>query len=80
MRLATIHTSRGLRLHVAGAAGYVDVADASGDPRLTGWPCPRGRAAAFDAIRQMAFRDGTAIQPADFGPAVPEPPRILCLA
>ena len=80
MRLATIRTSRGLRLHVAGAGGYVDVADATGDPQLAGLAhvLAAGQP-ALDAIRPVAGRDGTAVQPADFGPAVPEPPRILCL-
>ena len=35
MRLATIATSRGLRLHVKARSGYVDVADATGDPLLS---------------------------------------------
>jgi acylpyruvate hydrolase len=33
----------------------------------------------MDAIRPAASRDGAAIEPSDFGPAVPDPPRILCL-
>jgi len=35
--------------------------------------------AALDAIRLVADRDGEQVRPADFGPAVPDPPRILCL-
>ncbi len=34
MRLATIATPDGLRLHVRGRSGYVDVAEATGDPRF----------------------------------------------
>ena len=34
MRLATIATSRGPRLHVKGRSGYVDVAEATGDSGL----------------------------------------------
>ena len=34
MRLATLSTARGLRLHVKGRSGYVDVADATGNPAL----------------------------------------------
>ncbi len=80
MRLATIRTSRGLRLHVAGARGYVDVADATGEPELARLArVLAGGPAALDAIRAAAGRDGIQVQPADFGPAVPEPPRILCL-
>ena len=33
MRLATINTSAGPRLHVLGRSGYVDVAEATGNPR-----------------------------------------------
>jgi acylpyruvate hydrolase len=80
VRLATIVTPRGPRLHVAGAAGYVDVADSAGDPGLAslrqvliaGEP-------AMNAIRQLTGREGTEYPPADFAPAVPEPGRILCL-
>jgi 2-keto-4-pentenoate hydratase/2-oxohepta-3-ene-1,7-dioic acid hydratase in catechol pathway len=80
MRLATIRTSRGLRLHVAGSGGYVDCADATGNPAhadlaqvlAAGQP-------ALEAIGGVAGRAGAEVRPADFGPAVPEPPRILCL-
>src|SRR5579859_7940518 len=81
VRLAIIITPRGLRLHVAGANGYVDVADATGQPELVsishvlaaGTP-------AFDACRQASTSPGGVdVAPADFGPAVPEPGRILCL-
>jgi len=80
VRLATINTSRGLRLHVAGSHGYIDVADATGNPELD----TLGRALAagtpaMDAIRSAASGDGAEFEPSDFGPAVPEPARILCL-
>ena len=80
MRLATILTARGPRLHVAGSRGYVDVAGATGDPGLAalGGVLAAGDA-ALDAIRLVADRDGEQVRPADFGPAVPDPPRILCL-
>jgi acylpyruvate hydrolase len=80
MRLATIQTPRGLRLHVAVPGGYLDVADATGDPGLA--TLDRVFAAgqpAMDAIRLVAGREGTEIPAASFGPAVPEAPRILCL-
>ncbi|HEX9032636.1 MAG TPA: fumarylacetoacetate hydrolase family protein [Streptosporangiaceae bacterium] len=80
MRLATIVTPRGLRLHVAGAHGYVDVADATGDPGLAGLgPVLAAGAPALAAIRSVTDREGVEVAPADFGPAVPEPARILCI-
>jgi acylpyruvate hydrolase len=80
MRLATIATPRGLRLHVRARTGYVDVADATGDMTLRSL---RGALdagpAAIEAVRDVLDRDGEEFAPADFGPAVPEPRRILCL-
>jgi acylpyruvate hydrolase len=78
MRLATLVTPRGLRLHVKARSGYVDVADATGDPALA---TLRGLldANAIDTARDLVDRDGTDADPADFGPAVPEPRRVLCL-
>jgi len=78
MRLATMITPRGLRLHVKGRTGYVDVADATGDPGLA---TLRGLldTGALEAARELADRDGAQFGPADFGPAVPEPRRVLCL-
>jgi len=80
VRLATMITSGGLRLHVAGAEGYVDVAEAAGDPRLAdlGYVLAAG-APALAAISAVAGRDGASFGPADFAPAVPSPGRILCL-
>jgi acylpyruvate hydrolase len=80
MRLATISTSRGLRLHVKARAGYVDVADSAGDPRLAslGAVLDAGTE-GMDLVRGLQERDGLQYEPADFGPAVPAPPRILCL-
>jgi 2-keto-4-pentenoate hydratase/2-oxohepta-3-ene-1,7-dioic acid hydratase in catechol pathway len=80
VRLATVSTPQGPRLHVKGRSGYVDVAEATGDPGLAalkdvlavGQP-------AMDAIRAVESRDGREVAPAEFAPAVPEPPRILCL-
>ncbi len=80
MRLATLRTARGLRLHLAGPGGYVDVADATGDPAfatlasvLADWPL------AAERIARAAGGDGIEARTADYGPAVPDPPRILCL-
>jgi acylpyruvate hydrolase len=80
MRLATMITSRGLRLHVRARSGYVDVADATGDPALSSLGGLLGAGdAAMDAARGVADQHGAEFSPAEFGPAVPQPRRILCL-
>jgi acylpyruvate hydrolase len=85
VRLATIVTSRGLRLHVRVAGGYLDVADATGNPALAALgPVLTAGTAALAEIAAVTGRAGadltaTEYTPADFGPAVPDPPRILCL-
>jgi 2-keto-4-pentenoate hydratase/2-oxohepta-3-ene-1,7-dioic acid hydratase in catechol pathway len=80
MRLATMATPRGLRLHVRTRSGYVDVADATGDLALVSL---RGLldagSAGMDAARGLLDRAGAQFAPAEFGPAVPEPRRVLCL-
>jgi acylpyruvate hydrolase len=78
MRLATILTPRGMRLHVRARSGYVDVADGSGDPAISSL---RGLldAGAMDAARRLADGDGRDFGPDEFGPAVPFPRRVLCL-
>ena len=80
MRLATISTAAGQRLHVLGRSGYVDIADATGDTALAslGSFLEAGQA-AMDAARGLADRDGHEYAPEEFGPAVPAPERILCL-
>jgi acylpyruvate hydrolase len=78
MRLATMVTPRGLRLHVKARSGYVDVADGTGNPAFASL---RGllEAGAVDAVRRLQDADGTEFAPGQFGPAVAEPRRILCL-
>ena len=80
MRLASIRTDRGLRLHVKGTAGYVDLADASDDDRLS---TLTGMLAAGDAglgaARRASELAGVAVEKHRFGPATPDTPRILCL-
>ena len=49
MRFATIRTSRGLRLHVKGSEGYVDLADATGNETLA---TLNGLAEGGDRIRK----------------------------
>ena len=80
MRLATISTAAGPRLHVLGRSGYVNVGEATGDPQLASLRSflEAGRP-AMDAARGLIDRDGRQYGPEDFGPAVPAPERILCL-
>ncbi|MGI8506387.1 MAG: fumarylacetoacetate hydrolase family protein [Solirubrobacteraceae bacterium] len=80
MRLATVITPEGLRLHVRGHAGYVDVGKASGDERLSELGAVlRGGADALELVRRAAEQDGRELSEAEYGPAVPAPPRVLCL-
>ena len=79
MRLATIATGDGLRLHVRGRSGYIDLGEASGDHRLTslGSLLAGGR----PLWRRHAHSSVTAANtsPSLLGPAVPAPGRILCV-
>jgi 2-keto-4-pentenoate hydratase/2-oxohepta-3-ene-1,7-dioic acid hydratase in catechol pathway len=80
MRLATIATADGLRLHVRGRSGYVDVGEAAGDSRLASLGSfLEAGAPALEAARGLLDRDGREVAPGEFGPAVPAPGRILCL-
>ena len=80
MRLATLSTPNGPRLHVRAQGGYVDIADATGDPRFAAFGTfITAGPAALDAARGLQDRDGREYPPGDFGPAVPAPERILCL-
>ena len=80
MRLATVITDDGLRLHVRGRSGYVDVARATGDERLSGLAAVLAAGAeAWELVRGASEHDGRELSEAEFGPAVPTPRRILCL-
>jgi acylpyruvate hydrolase len=80
VRLATIATPQGLRLHVRGRSGYVDAAGATGDPGLASLAGVLAAGEpALAALRELQSREGREIPPEQFGPAVPQPPRILCL-
>jgi 2-keto-4-pentenoate hydratase/2-oxohepta-3-ene-1,7-dioic acid hydratase in catechol pathway len=80
VRLATIITPDGLRLHVRGRDGYVDVAQATGDARLSELAgVLAGGEEALELVRSVSEREGREVTEADFGPAVPAPNRILCL-
>jgi acylpyruvate hydrolase len=79
VRLATITTAAGPRLHVRGRSGYVDVAEGTGDPRFAALgPFLAAGPAAMDAARELTGRDGAEFGPADFAAAVPAPERVLC--
>jgi 2-keto-4-pentenoate hydratase/2-oxohepta-3-ene-1,7-dioic acid hydratase in catechol pathway len=79
VRLATIATAAGPRLHVRGRSGYVDLAEATGDQRFAALgPFLAAGQQAMDVARELTGRDGVEYQPADFGPAVPAPERVLC--
>jgi hypothetical protein len=68
VRLATIITPEGLRLHVRGRVGYVDVAEATGDARLsqlTGMLA--GGLEALELVRLAAEREGALRRPGQAG-------------
>ena len=80
MRLATILTQAGPRLHVRGRSGYVDVAAETGNPEYADLAAVlEAGQAGMDAVRAAAGRDGREYGQAHLGPAVPAPARILCL-
>jgi 2-keto-4-pentenoate hydratase/2-oxohepta-3-ene-1,7-dioic acid hydratase in catechol pathway len=72
-------TEEGLRLHVRGRSGYVDVAEATGDSRLADLNAvlTGGREVA-ELVGRAAEQEGRELAEAEFGPAVPAPRRILC--
>ena len=80
VRLATITTAQGPRLHVRGRSGYIDVAGGTGDPRMSelAYVLAAGEP-AMSTIHRLESQDGREVAPADFAAAVPAPPRILCL-
>jgi 2-keto-4-pentenoate hydratase/2-oxohepta-3-ene-1,7-dioic acid hydratase in catechol pathway len=81
VRLATLITSSGSRLHIrAHRGGYVDIGEATGEARLASFVSfIQAGPAAMEAARRLQDRDGREYRPEDFGPAVPAPERILCL-
>ena len=81
MRLATLITTSGSRLHVrADDGGYVDIGEATGEDRFARFESfIAAGPAALDAARAVASREGREYAPWEFGPAVPRPERILCL-
>ncbi|HEX3979342.1 MAG TPA: fumarylacetoacetate hydrolase family protein [Solirubrobacteraceae bacterium] len=80
MRLATVITQDGLRLHVRGAGGYVDVAQATGDERLSDLTAVlAGGSEVTEVVAHAAEQEGRELTEPEYGPAVPAPRRILCL-
>jgi acylpyruvate hydrolase len=80
VRLATIITPDGPRLHVRGRSGYVDVGAETGNPGFASLVAVlRAGPAAMDTVRALTDAGGREYGPADLGPAVPAPERILCL-
>ena len=70
MRLATIATPDGPRLHVRARSGYVDAAEATGDPRLSSLQYVlEAGLSAMDALRPLQDSDGSPVSEADFAPA-----------
>jgi acylpyruvate hydrolase len=80
MRLATIRTPQGERLHVRGGSGFVDLGVASRDEQLAslGGLLSRGPS-AFEAAESASTQDGREVADADFAAAVPSAGRVLCL-
>ncbi|WP_186526156.1 fumarylacetoacetate hydrolase family protein [Leekyejoonella antrihumi] len=80
MRFATIATRRGLRLHLHGSQGYTDIGDVTGNETLS---TLTGLLAsgqdALQALVGISTDEGHPVDAADFGPAVPNPARVLCI-
>lgn len=80
MRFATLRTSRGLRLHVRGRDGYVDLADATGDASLVSLNgLAEGGSDALAAAKSVSNQAGTQFENSAFAAVTPNPPRVLCL-
>ncbi len=79
MRLATVYTDGGLRLHVRGRSGQVDVASATGDDRLADLNAVlSGGPEVLELVQRAAEQDGRELTEAEYAPAVPAPRRVLC--
>ncbi len=79
MRLATVYTDGGLRLHVRGSSGQVDVANATGDERLADLNAVlSGGPEVLELVQRAAEQDGRELTEAEYAPAVPAPRRVLC--
>lgn len=75
-----VSTPTGLRVHVRGRSGYVDLAEATGDKRLADLDGVLAAGAdGLAAARQAAEQQGREVADSELGAAVPNPRRILCL-
>lgn len=80
MRLATVLTPQGPRLHVRARAGYVDAASTMGDERLSDIRAVLGADGTLtELLAEASTQGGREVTRPEFGPAVPAPNRILCL-
>jgi len=80
VRFATVITDDGLRLHVRGPSGFVDVGRATGDERLSELSAVlTGEPEVMELVRRASEQDGRELDHAEYAAAVPSPPRILCL-
>jgi 2-keto-4-pentenoate hydratase/2-oxohepta-3-ene-1,7-dioic acid hydratase in catechol pathway len=80
VRLATVITPAGPRLHVRGRSGHVDIAQTTGDARLSDLTAVlAGGPEVLELVSQVSEQEGRELAEAEFGPAVPAPRRILCL-
>jgi 2-keto-4-pentenoate hydratase/2-oxohepta-3-ene-1,7-dioic acid hydratase in catechol pathway len=80
MRLATIHTAQGDRLHVRGRSGYVDAAAESGNGALASLRTALGAGPeAWEQLQALQAYEGRPVQESEYSAVVPDPPRILCL-
>jgi 2-keto-4-pentenoate hydratase/2-oxohepta-3-ene-1,7-dioic acid hydratase in catechol pathway len=65
---------------VRGRAGYVDVAEATGEEQLSELSAVlAGGADVLERVRAVAALEGREVAEAEFGPAVPAPRRIICV-
>jgi acylpyruvate hydrolase len=79
VRLATAITDGGMRLHVRGRNGHVDVARATGDDRLVDLNAVlSGGDEVLELVRRAADQEGRELSESEYGPAVPAPHRVLC--
>jgi acylpyruvate hydrolase len=80
VRLATVETPHGPRLHVRGPEGYVDVARATGEADLVALSALlQDGPERWELVRRASERQGRALEESELEPAVPSPRRILCL-
>ena len=80
MRLATLFTPNGPRLHVRARSGYVDIAEATGDPRFAAFGSFTAAGPAAHGRRPRPAGPGRPRVPArGLRPGGPAPERILCL-